>query len=169
MCLKSWSSNYEQLLLEARLPILKVRRSALSLSHLYKIINKLTYPDPPIIQRKVPYSNRGINANTVCIPHACNYYCISTVLSKTSVWNLLPEGVTSCSSITGFKCHLKQILVIYNIYIQVCLMSQSWDNVASMHGHLLSVHVVHAQTVSRLPISTVRMRRLKRLQRPHPL
>ena len=34
MCLKSWSSNYEQLLLEARLPSLKAR-SALSLSHLY--------------------------------------------------------------------------------------------------------------------------------------
>ena len=44
MCLKSWSSNYEQLLLqlEARLPSLRVRRSAL-MSHLYKIINKLTY------------------------------------------------------------------------------------------------------------------------------
>ena len=70
MCLKSWSSNYEQLLLEVRLPTLKVRRSALSLGHLYKIINKLTYyPDPPIIQRKIPYSNRGINANTICIPH----------------------------------------------------------------------------------------------------
>ena len=30
-----------------------------------------------------------------------------------------------------------------NIYIslqQVCLMSQSWDNVASMHDHLLIVH-----------------------------
>ena len=59
MCLKSWSSNYEQLLLEARLPTLKVRRSALSLGHLYKIINKLTYyPEPPIIQRKIPYRNR---------------------------------------------------------------------------------------------------------------
>ena len=23
---------------------------------------------------------------------------------------------------------------------QVCLMSQSWDNVASMHDHLLTVH-----------------------------
>ena len=71
MCLKSWSSNYEQLLLEAKLPTLKVRRSELSLGHLYKIINKLTYyPEPPIIQRKIHYRNRGINANTVCIPHA---------------------------------------------------------------------------------------------------
>ena len=111
MCLKSWSSNYEQLLLqlEARLPSLRVRRSAL-MSHLYKIINKLTYyPDPPIIQRKVPYSNRGINANTVCIPHANTTAYQQSFYPKTlSVWNSLPEGVTSCTSITGFKCHLKQ-------------------------------------------------------------
>ena len=26
------------------------------------------------------------------------------------------------------------------IILQVCLMSQSWDNVASMHDHLLTVH-----------------------------
>ena len=36
--------------------------------------------------------------------------------------------------------------------IILCLISQSWDNVASMHDHLLRVHaehrdVVHAQTV----------------------
>ena len=29
-----------------------------------------------------------------------------------------------------------------NIFLkqQVCLMSQSWDNVASMHDHLFTVH-----------------------------
>ena len=53
-------------------------------------------------------------------------------------------------------------------------MSQSWDSVASMHDHLLTVHiyVVHAQTYpawARLSNGTVRMRRWKRLQRPHPL
>ena len=52
-------------------------------------------------------------------------------------------------------------------------MSQSWDNVVSMHDHLLTVHahkiIVHAQTASCLgQDSTVRMRRLKRLRRPHP-
>ena len=109
MCLKSWSSNYEQLLLEARLPTLKVR-SELSLGHLYKIINKLTYyPEPPIIQRKIPYRNRGINANTVCIPHATTTAYQQSFYPKTlTMWNSLPEGVTSCTSITGFKRHLKQ-------------------------------------------------------------
>ena len=29
---------------------------------------------------------------------------------------------------------------------QVCLMSQSWDNVASMHDHLLIVHARLATT-----------------------
>ena len=38
------------------------------------------------------------------------------------------------------------------VSVQVCLMSQSWDNLASMHDHLymLTKHrdIVHAQTVS---------------------
>jgi hypothetical protein len=69
MCLKSWSTDYEQLLLESTLPSLKVRRSALSLSHLYKIVNKLThYPDAPIIQRKVPYGP-GVLMQTLSAYH----------------------------------------------------------------------------------------------------
>ena len=54
-------------------------------------------------------------------------------------------------------------------------MSQSWDSVASMHDHqiLLTVHrqFMHKQypAWARLSIGTVRMRRWKRLQRPHPL
>ena len=39
-----------------------------------------------------------------------------------------------------------------SIVLQVCLMSQSWDNLASMHDHLYmpTKHrdIVHAQTVS---------------------
>jgi hypothetical protein len=68
--------------LESRLPSLKPRRLALSLSHLYKIVNKLThYPGAPIIQRKVPYGSRGINANTVMVR---KYYCISTLMQTLS-------------------------------------------------------------------------------------
>ena len=66
MCLKSWSTNYQQLLLEASLPSLETRRSAQKLNHLYKIINKIThyyyyYLDAPIIRRKVPYSKATPN------------------------------------------------------------------------------------------------------------
>ena len=78
-----------------------------------------------------------------------------------------------------------QFYSIVFILVQVCLISQSWDNVASMHDHQLIVHAAHrhtnvvhaqtidlytmyAQTVSCLSISTVRTRRLKWLQRPHP-
>lgn len=42
MCLKSWSADYDQLLLETGLPSFKTRLSALSLSQLHKIIKKLT-------------------------------------------------------------------------------------------------------------------------------
>ena len=56
-----------------------------------------------------------------------------------------------------------------NNILQVCLMSRSWNNVASTHNHPLTVHahkhrdVVYAQSpaCARLPISTVRMRRWK--------
>ena len=51
-------------------------------------------------------------------------------------------------------------------------MSQSWDSVASMHDHLLTVHRSCTNSIlawARLSIGTVRMRRWKRLQRPHPL
>ena len=111
MCLKSWSTNYQQLLLEASLPSLKTRRSAQKLSHLYKIINKIThYPDAPIIRRKVPYSNRSINANTVCIPHANTAAYQHSFYPKTlCAWNSLPQEVTNCTSIAGFKRHLKAL------------------------------------------------------------
>ena len=110
MCLKSWSTDYEQLLLEARLPSLKTRRLVQNLSHLYKIINKFTHPDAPVVQRKVPYRSRSINANTVCIPHANTATYQHSFYPKTlCAWNSLPEEVTSCTSVAGFKHHLKTI------------------------------------------------------------
>ena len=48
--------------------------------------------------------------------------------------------------------------------LQVCLMSQSWDNMASMYDqYMLTKHrdIVHVQTVSYLCISIMRMRRWK--------
>ena len=96
-----------------------VRRSALSLGHLYKIINKLTYyPEPPIIQRKIPYRNRGINANTVCIPHATTTAYQQSFYPKTlSVWNSLPEGVTRCTiSFLRFRVPPETIKLV-SIYI----------------------------------------------------
>ena len=35
---------------------------------------------------------------------------------------------------------LVPMIIIIIIITQVCLMSQSWDSVASMHDHLLTVH-----------------------------
>ena len=66
------NSNNNNIVLEARLPSPKTRRSGLNSSQLYKIINKIAkyYPDAPVTQRKFPYSKRSINANTLCVPHA---------------------------------------------------------------------------------------------------
>ena len=52
-------------------------------------------------------------------------------------------------------------LFVLHIHVQACLMSQSWDNVASVHDHLLTGHA--HKTFRNSIISTVCMRRFKRL------
>ena len=106
MCLKSWSSNYEQLLLEARLPTLKVRRSELSLIKDYRQAHTLSRTSN---NSKTPYRNRGINANTAYHMQLLLHINSPSIQKHSEcVWNSLPEGVTSCTSISGFECHLKQ-------------------------------------------------------------
>ena len=59
MCLKSWTSNYEELLVNAHVPTLSSRRIQASMSHLHKIMNKQThFPDAPIYPWKNPYNTR---------------------------------------------------------------------------------------------------------------
>ena len=60
---------------------------------------------------------------------------------------LPPSGSTSVGQ--NIICTITPVWydAISNIILQVCLMSQSWDSVASMHDHLLTVHAhktVHA-------------------------
>ena len=69
MCLKSWNSNYEELLENTHIPTLSSRRTRASMCYLFKIINKQThFPDAPIASRKIPYNSRKINQNTIMIP-----------------------------------------------------------------------------------------------------
>ena len=39
-----------------------------------------------------------------------------------------------------YNIRKNDLLKIFFVVLQVCLMSQSWHNVASMHDHLLTVH-----------------------------
>ena len=116
MCLKSWSSNYywkpdyhgntqsEKISTEFESPIQDYQQAQCHIAIIIQIHQQFK-------RIKVSYSNRGIKANAVCIPHATTTAYQQSFYPKTlSVWNSLPEGVTSCysTSITGFKCHLKQ-------------------------------------------------------------
>ena len=116
MSLKSWSTDYDHLLLESKLLSLKTRRSVLNLNQLYKIMKNLThYPNAPITQRDIPYSNRRINATTVCVPHASTCAYQNSFFPKTlSLWNTLPEEITSCTTVVAFKRHLTKSSIVKN-------------------------------------------------------
>lgn len=81
------------ILLEAKLPSLKTRRSALSLSHLYKIINKTQhYPDA------VPRAKTSAYLHALFLP------------KDSSAVEFIARGRNkfNCMSVVGFKRHLKE-------------------------------------------------------------
>ena len=121
-CLKSWNSNDEQLLLEARLPTLKARRSALSLGHLYKIINKLTLSRTSNNSKKYP-SGTGVLMLTLSAYHMqlllhinspiqklCRYLkewqAVLALLVLSATWNNQTCKLTSIILLHVFKSHL---------------------------------------------------------------
>ena len=54
-------------------------------------------------------------------------------------WNVAPDALPESATIGAAG----QFKLDHSLHISlqtVCLMSQSWDNVASMHDHQLTVH-----------------------------
>ena len=111
MCLKSWNSNYEELLENTHIPTLSSRRTRASMYHLFKIINKQThFPAAPIASRKIPYNSRTINQNTIMIPKANTAaYQFSFFPRSLALWNILPEDNTSCTKLNIFKQTISNI------------------------------------------------------------
>jgi len=69
MCLKSWDSNYAELLAAANLPPLQKRRIQLSLCHLYKIVNNLTdFPAAPVFPPDHFHKTRSSDKPTFIVP-----------------------------------------------------------------------------------------------------
>ena len=76
--LKSWDVSYDDLLCEASLPSLQLRRIQASLCHLFKIVNELTdFPEAlaPVSIRQSNYNSRSTVAKTLSVPtfRTCSY------------------------------------------------------------------------------------------------
>ena len=102
VCLKSWDSEYNELLRVANLPPLHKRRAQLSLCHLYKIIHNQCY-FPPIFSawETRMHFNRSF---LLTQPFAwSNSYFYSFIPNVISLWNSLPESVVCAPSLSVFK------------------------------------------------------------------
>ena len=63
VCLKNWTMSHDQLLQQANVSSLSVRRAHSKLCHIFKIMNDLTdFPDAPLQSRELHYSSRQSNA-----------------------------------------------------------------------------------------------------------
>ena len=102
VCLKYWSSSYEELLLRANLSTLSKRRSHARMCHLFKIIHNLTdFPEAPLQSRSFHYSSRSNNS----LPYQCHstQFLNSFFPRTTSLWNNLPTEAVILNSVASFK------------------------------------------------------------------
>ena len=108
MCLKDWHASYGDLLERCHLTELAARRKYLSLTHFYKIINgSCIFPSAPITRYSSIYSTRSHERSQFAQPHArTNALYHSYFPSTISLWNSLPQSVTSSLSVSSFKRNL---------------------------------------------------------------
>ena len=105
VCLKDWSSDYTSLLSKANIHSLSMRRSQARLSHMFKIMHKLTdFPDVPIDLRTFHYNSRSDNSMAIT-PFQCqSTQFLNSFFPRTaSQWNSLPKSVVSKNTVTSFK------------------------------------------------------------------
>ena len=89
VCLKSWSSPYEDLLEQSNLPTLQTRRQN---AKLFKIINEATFfPEAPTQARQLSYPSRSVDSHKlVPLPAHSSQYYHSFFPSTIAAWNSLP-------------------------------------------------------------------------------
>lgn len=111
VCLKSWDSGYDSLLMNAQIPSQKTGSTQMNLCHLYKIINEVThFPAAPVRPRAMHYNSRSVNSNSVSVPKLnTSSYQYSFFPKSLSLWNKLPEEVTNRTNVNTFKHHLSLI------------------------------------------------------------
>ena len=93
------------LISSANIHPLSMRRSQARLSHMYKIMYKLTdFPNVPIDLRSFHYNSRSNNSMAI-IPFQCrSSQFLNSFFPKTAAqWNSLSKSMVSQNSITSFK------------------------------------------------------------------
>ena len=110
ICLKSWDRSYHDNLQACNLPSLADRRKMLCLVYLYKAINGyvVTPNNAPLEPRICSYNTRSSSRKTYIQPYAhSNLYLHSFYPSTLSLWNSLPQSITTSPFIPSFKRNLK--------------------------------------------------------------
>ena len=107
VCQKDWYSSYDCLLMECDLCELSVRRSHLSLFHLYKIIKEqCVYPNAPLH----PYCNNYYTCSQDSniferLQARTNVFSSSFFPRTIRQCNSLPQAVVSSNTVNSFKCN----------------------------------------------------------------
>ena len=112
VCLKRWNSSYAELLDASGLPKLADRRKLLCLTFFYKAVNsQITLPDGIIVPHVCCHNTPSSSRATYVQPFARNNtYFHSFFASTISLWNSLPQSVTSAPSAQSFKRNLSNYL-----------------------------------------------------------
>ena len=108
VCLKSWNSTYEELLMTTKLPSLQDRRTIASLCHLFKIVKGFTdFPNAPVHTMTHSYDTRSSNKPLFIVPQCrTNAYQHSFFPSTLANWNSLPREASQTNTIAAFKGHI---------------------------------------------------------------
>ena len=112
VCLKSWDTDYEDLLSISNLPSLQKRRMLASLCHLFKISRGFTdFHDPPLQQHTHSYNTRSTCKQMFSLLQCrTNSYQSSYFPNTIANWNSLPSEVTECASVQTFKKYVASFL-----------------------------------------------------------
>ena len=95
VCLKQWHSIYENLIDQAGIPSLAVRRKLLKLCQLYNILNgHVNFHNLPTYSRPTLFVNRirSVHLLSLSFSHS-NFQCSSFSPSAISLWNTLPRDI----------------------------------------------------------------------------
>ena len=109
VCLKQWHSTYENLIDQAGIPSLAVRRKLLKLCQLYNILNAyghVNFLNLPTSCRPTSFVNRirSVHPLSLSKPFShSNFHCSSFFPSAISLWSTLPRDICTCHTLQTFK------------------------------------------------------------------
>ena len=105
VCLKDWTSSYNDLLRKGNIQTLSKRRNVANLAHIHKIVHDLTdFPEAPVSRRTFHYNSRADNSLSL-VPFRCksSQYLHSFFPKAVKGWNSLPVEIVSLQTTQSFK------------------------------------------------------------------